>query len=82
MKSFAATTLLAVTTLAVSTGDVTVQDSASKDIMEASATMDLTVEGEEGARVLTSIQTATIKMQGDYVNEDKSGIPYIWQCIE
>ena len=21
-------------------------------------------------------------MQGDYVNEDASGIPYMWQCIE
>jgi len=76
--------MLAVSTLAVSTGEVMVQDNESpkKDIMKASMTAEFVITGEEGSRSMTNKQSATIEMQGDYINEDKSGVPYVWQCTE
>ena len=75
---------MAVSALAVSTGDVTVKDNASpkKDILSAAAMWDFTIEGEAGARSISDKKTLNVEMQGDYINEDASGIPYIWQCIE
>ena len=56
MKSFAIATLLAVSTLAFSVGDVQVKnkDAEPKNVLSASSKGDYSITGEEGARMVQS----------------------------